>query len=126
MKIVSDIPLRVTTRAGTVALLEAGVPREFSDEIGLLAMQMGAKQVQEEGEETALVEEECFIEDLFAEVPDPSTVELVTYLERLMDEGNPDNFKQDGYPKAAIVSRAMGRTVDSTERNAAWESILNS
>ena len=38
----------------------------------------------------------------------------------------PKNFKADGYPKAAAVNRAMGKTIDTDAREAAWESILNS
>ena len=55
-----------------------------------------------------------------------TNAELVTALEKLMDEGDPKNFKQDGYPKAAVVNKLVGRTVGSDEREAAWESILNS
>ena len=47
-------------------------------------------------------------------------------LEKMMDEGDPKNFKTDGYPKAAAVNKALGRTVDTDAREAAWESILNS
>ena len=52
--------------------------------------------------------------------------ELVTCLEKMMDEGYPRNFKADGYPKAAAVNKALGRTVGTDAREVAWESILNS
>ena len=45
MRIKSDKDLRIATLWGSVVLLEAGVPRELSDEIGLLALQQGAKEV---------------------------------------------------------------------------------
>jgi hypothetical protein len=114
MKIVSSEPLRVTTLGGTAVLFEAGVPREIAEEIGLLAIQMGAKEYN-----AKVVEEET------AEVVEFEE-ELVTCLEKMMDEGDPKNFKTDGYPKAAAVNKALGRTVDSDAREAAWESILNS
>ena len=44
MKIISDKPLRVATLGGTVVLFEAGVMREIADEVGILAIQMGAKE----------------------------------------------------------------------------------
>ena len=44
MKIVSSEALRVCTNGGTVVLFEPGVPRTIADEIGLLAIQMGAKE----------------------------------------------------------------------------------
>ncbi len=124
MKIVSSEPLRVATLGGTVVLFEAGVPREIADEIGLLAIQMGAKEynakyVEEEAAEVAEFEE-------VLEVQITVQSNLVTCLEKMMDEGDPKNFKADGYPKATAVNKAMGTTIDSDAREAAWESILNS
>ena len=126
MKIVSSEPLRVTTLGGTAVLFEAGVPREIAEEIGLLAIQMGAKEynakvVEEETAEVAEFEEEIVVQE-----PVQLDEELVTCLEKMMDEGDPKNFKTDGYPKAAAVNKALGRTVDTDAREAAWESILNS
>jgi adenylate kinase family enzyme len=125
MKIVSSEPLRVTTLGGTAVLFEAGVPREIAEEIGLLAIQMGAKEyndkyVEEESAEIAEFEEVVVLEQV---QPDE---DLVTCLEKMMDEGDPKNFKTDGYPKATAVNKALGRTVDTDAREAAWESILNS
>jgi len=126
MKIVSSEPLRVTTLGGTAVLFEAGVPREIADEIGLLAIQMGAKEYNDKyvEEETAEIVE--FEEVTVVQEPVQLDEELVTCLEKMMDEGDPKNFKTDGYPKAAAVSKALGRTVDTDAREAAWESILNS
>jgi tetrahydromethanopterin S-methyltransferase subunit B len=126
MKIVSSEPLRVTTLGGTAVLFEAGVPREIAEEIGLLAIQMGAKEysdkvVEEETAEIAEFEEEIVVQESVQ-----LDEELVTCLEKMMDEGDPKNFKTDGYPKAAAVNKALGRTVDTDAREAAWESILNS
>jgi|11BtaG_2_1085332.scaffolds.fasta_scaffold14775_3 hypothetical protein len=125
MKIVSSEGLRVTTMGGTAVLFEAGVPREISEEIGLLAIQQGAKELKG----STVVEEEIdvsVVEETAVEEIVQLDSELVTVLEKMMDEGDPDNFKTDGYPKAAAVNKAVGRTVDTDAREAAWESILNS
>lgn len=125
MKIVSSEDLRITTLGGTAVLFEAGVPREIADEIGLLAIQQGAKELTG----AAVVEEEIdvsVVEEVAVEETVQLDSELVTALEKMMDEGDPDNFKTDGYPKAAAVNKAVGRTVDTDAREAAWESILNS
>ena len=131
MKIVSSESLRVTTLGGTAVLFEAGIPRDIADEIGLLAIQMGAKEyniknVKEVEAEVAEFEE--VIDTAIDEVFEVKTMDtnLVTTLEKMMDEGDPKNFKSDGYPKAAVVNKAMGETIDSDAREAAWESILNS
>ncbi len=126
MKIVSKESLRVTTLGGTAVLFEAGVPREIADEIGLLAIQMGAKEYNEKYVEERDAEVAVF-EEIIEEVsPVETSSDLVTALEKMMDEGDPKNFKADGYPKAAVVNKVMGRTIGTDEREAAWESILNS
>lgn len=129
MKIVSSKSLRVTTMGGTAVLFEPGVPREIADEIGLLAIQMGAKEYTSKYVEESAAEEAEF-EDVVEDVAVPTKVQpnevLTTALERMMDEGDPKKFKADGYPKAAAVNKIMGETINSDVREAAWESILNS
>ena len=124
MKIVSSEELRVATLSGAVVLFEAGVPREVADEIGHIAVQMGAKELRDGHVEKVEVAE-AVIEEVVETSIQPDA-DLVTVLEKMMDEGDPKNFKADGYPKAAAVNKAMGRTIDTDSREAAWESILNS
>ena len=131
MKIVSSVSLRVTTLGGTAVLFEAGVPRDIADEIGLLAIQMGAKEYNIKNVkevEAEVTEFQEVVDTAIDEVFEVKTMDtnLVTTLEKMMDEGDPKNFKADGYPKAAVVNKAMGETIDSDAREAAWESILNS
>lgn len=126
MKIVSSQDIRVTTLGGTAVLFQAGVPREIAEEIGLLAIQMGAKEYNDKYVEEQNAEEAVFEEVIVVQEPVQLDVELVTCLEKMMDEGDPKNFKADGYPKAAAVNKSLGRTVDTDAREAAWESILNS
>jgi len=123
MKIVSENELRVTTMAGAAIVFQAGEPITVADEIGLLAIQMGAKEYNKKYVEEANAEEAVFDEVLEVKTIDAN---LVTMLEKMLDEGDPKNFKADGYPKAAAVNKEMGVTVDTDEREAAWESILNS
>ena len=131
MKIISEKDLRVTNNHGTAVIFYAGVPKNIADEIGILAIQMGAKEynakfVEEEAAEEAVFEE---VTEAVCAAPIADTqldVVLVTCLERIMDEGDPKNFKANGYPKAAVVNKVMGRTIDTDTREAAWESILNS
>lgn len=124
MKIVSSEALRVATLSGAVILFEAGVPREVAEEIGLIAIQMGAKELK--GDHVEKVEVEETVVEEVVEISTQPDADLVTVLEKMMDEGDPKNFKADGYPKAAAVNKAMGRTIDTDSREAAWESILNS
>lgn len=125
MKIVSSEPLRVATLSGAVVLFEAGVPREVGNTIGLLAIQAGAKEYNEKYVEIEEAEIAEFEEVVEVETT-PLGEDLVIALEKMLDEGDPKNFKQDGYPKAAVVNKVVGRSVGTEEREAAWESILNS
>jgi len=113
MKIVSNEDLRIETLAGAVIGVTAKVEIEVSDEIGLLALQMGAKQVG-----VTVVTS--------AEKPAALSSSLEDVLTQLLEEGDPSNFKADGSPKAAVINKIMGRTVATDERATAWESVLNS
>jgi hypothetical protein len=129
MKIVSQKLLRVATLGGSAVIFYPGVPKAIADEIGLLAIQMGAQEYNEIKIEERKAEVAVF-DKIEGVVTQKSSVliddELVTFLEKMMDEGDPNNFKADGYPKAAAVNKALGRTVDTDAREVAWESILNS
>jgi hypothetical protein len=136
MRIVSGKDLRIATLSGAVVLLKAGEPRTVSHTIGAIALQMGAKQVEDiEGVivkdplEIQITETITDVDTLVVEPEEATDVvdlELVAALERLIEMGNPQDFKSDGSPKAAIVNRAVGRTVRSEERERAWEIALNS
>jgi len=118
MKVISREEIRVATLAGAVVLLKAGEEREVADEIGHIALQMGAEIV---GMSTPTP----------APAPAPEPVEetmdqdLVKALEEIIANGDPKDFKADGAPKAAVINKAVGRTVKPEERTAAWEYVLN-
>lgn len=116
MKVVSDQDVRIALTSGAVVLLQAGVEREVSEEIGLHALQMGAKQA------TTKKEAEPLVEVVEAEEPN----KVVAAMTDLIKEGDPENFKADGTPKAAVINKVVGRTVPTNERLAAWETALNS
>eukprot|EP00919_Chromeraceae_sp_WS-2016_P079126 GHVR01187359.1.p2 GENE.GHVR01187359.1~~GHVR01187359.1.p2 ORF type:complete len:118 (+),score=24.53 GHVR01187359.1:123-476(+) len=117
MKIICEESLRVATLSGAVVLFEAGVPREVGEEIGKAALVMGADIVSSAPKEkpVAAREEETEVEKPLAQA-----------MEEIIEAAKPDDFKADGTPKAAVVNKYAGRTVSTSEREAAWESTLNS
>jgi sRNA-binding carbon storage regulator CsrA len=122
MKIVSDKDLFITTLGGTAVRFEAGVPREISEEIALLAIQQGAVEIGKEApkeEPTLEIEDEVVVQE---PVQDEKLIEV---LQKLIEEADPNSFKNDGTPKAAVVNKMLGRTVRAEEREAAWELALN-
>lgn len=130
MKLVSNKDLRVATTHGAVVLFKANEPREVSDTIAAVAMQMGAKQLTDAPkpilDEPSIPVEELLDLDLDLDSEEESIDEnLVDALKQLIDLGNPEDFKADGTPKAAVVNKAVGRTVRSDEREKAWEIALN-
>lgn len=113
MKVVSEKELRIALLNGVVIMLYPGIEKEVSDEVGIAAMGMGAKQVGTDPVKVTL--------------PEPTEEEgLVKKLVALMTEGNPTDFKKDGTPKAAVVTALAGRPVSTEEREAAWEAALRS
>ena len=123
MKVVCDKDLRVSTLSGAVVLFKAGEPREVSDSIGSIAMTMGAKQVAEARPVSEPAQE---IELTIESEVDTSEDLLLDVMEKLVDKGDPEDFKSDGTPKAAAVNRVAGRTVRTEEREKSWEAFLNS
>ena len=127
MKIVTDKPLRIATLHGAIVLFYPGVVKEIADEIGLLAMQQGAKQVETSKPDLKLVvEEEVKVEEqVNGATNDERFDRLVAILEGLIDKGDPADFKLDGAPKAKAVSEAFGGSVIAEERQLAWDIALN-
>lgn len=124
MKIISDKDLRVATTSGAVVLFKAGEAREVSSTIGAIALQMGAKQVGAYVPKPVIdVQPEVEVVEAPASEDDEKLIEV---LQKLIELGNPDDFKADGTPKAAVVNKALGRTVRTEERERAWEIALNS
>jgi len=111
MKVVSDKDLFVSTAWGANIWLKAGVEAELGQQMGLRAIELGATHI------TTVVEKV---------VIEPKQDSLVTVLEKLMDEGNPKDFKADGYPKNSVVKSKMGKAYTADEISEAWESVLNS
>jgi hypothetical protein len=122
MKVVCDKDLRVSTLSGAVVLFKAGQPREVSDTIGSIAMTMGAKQITEQQPEPPKQLEVALAEEVDTSEDDA----LIQVMEKLVEKGDPEDFKFDGAPKAAAVNRVAGRVVRTEEREKSWEAFLNS
>lgn len=133
MRIVSDTEVRIAMLSGAVVLLHPGEEREVSDEIGLVAVQMGARSLSgmPSPEEEQPVEDEVEIEleeePVEEEEPEAPTLRegLVETFIEIINEGNPDDFKADGGVKAAVINKKMGDTIPPEEREAAWQEALN-
>lgn len=139
MKIISEKPLTISTLWGTSIRLEAGKEREVGDEIGILALQQGAKEVTGTVKKTESPEMVRARNDKGHYIPDdPNTPaineawvekkvddDLLQVMKNIIADGDPQNFKKDGSPKAAVINRALGRAVGTDARTEAYEAALN-
>ena len=127
MKVISDKDLRVATLSGAVVLFKAGEERTISDSIGAIALQMGARQIGNSRVEIPkpVVDEPEIIVEASSDEETGVDQDLVAVLQKLIELGNPEDFKPDGTPKATVVNKAIGRTVRTDEREQAWELALN-
>ena len=131
MKVVStEKDMRVASMKGHAIILKANEPKEVREDLGLIALEQGAKLVSDEPKEvieevTEVADEEPEIVIESAESEDDGFEELVAVMKGLIDKGNPDDFKTDGTPKAAVVNKLSGSTITTEQREAAWEEALN-
>lgn len=130
MKVIADREIRVATLSGACVLFFPGVEREVSDEIGLLALQLGAKQVgvAKEPEPVAkpVAQPEAKAADVEAFEEFKTLDDVINGIEKIVQFADPEDFKADGTPKASAVNRVVGRTVSTEDREAAWEAFLHS
>ena len=131
MKIISDQELRIATTWGVAVIFHPGIEKEVSDEIGLLALQEGAKEAggstappaapSEPVEEFELVDST----DLNIEPnPDPLLEKTMQACLTLIEEGDPTSFTVDGRPKAAKLKEAVGEVIPPDVREQAWKMAL--
>lgn len=126
MIVICPSDIRVATLHGAVKLFKANVETQVSTEIGLLALQQGARQVGQE----EIAEEQIEIGDVVEDKLDKLIAEdkherLVAVMRDIYIDGNPGDFKiSDNTPKAAVVTKRFGEVVPADERNKAWEEVL--
>ncbi len=136
MKVIADQEIRVATLSGACVLFLPGVEREVSDEIGLLALQMGAKQTDVLKPPEPVVAKPAPAKTVTEPIAKAAEVEafeefkslddVINGMEKLVQFADPEDFKADGTPKASAVNRVVGRTVSTEDREAAWEAFLHS
>ena len=136
MKIVSNEDMYVSTTWGSSIRLYAGEPKELGDDIALIALQQGAREVKEEGSvsesPTALASEIGVIDE--KEVEDAIVVDindnrdrenkLEAALQQILDEGSPDDFTTAGLPKQSVIKGVFGEQISSEEREETWAKVL--
>ena len=132
MKIKSDRELRIATTWGVAVIFHPGIEKEVSDEIGLLALQEGAKEaggsIPPPPEPDSNISEEIELEesaDLNIEPnPDPLLEKVIQACISFIEQGDPENFTVEGKPKAAKLKAAVGESIPTEMREQAWKQAL--
>ena len=132
MKIISDRELRIATTWGVAVIFHPGIEKEVSDEIGLLALQEGAKEAggstPPPSEPDSNISEEIELEesaDLNIEPnPDPLLEKAIQACISFIEQGDPENFTVEGKPKAAKLKAAVGESIPTEMREQAWKQAL--
>jgi len=133
MMIISDKDLHVSLTNGGACRLKAGIPRDLPDLLALEALRKGARQGGEpktadpepkpelnSGTPPAPAEEP---EELEQEVVEESD-DLSAVMTKIIERANPDDLRADGTPKATVVNKLAGRSVEVDEREEAWAEAL--
>ena len=143
MKIVSNEDMYISTTWGASIRLFAGEPKEVGDDIGLVAIQQGAKEVREDIKDPSILASEIGVIDK-EEIQDAIVLEDVEIVEeveeivfegdredrleaamkQIMENGDPKDFTTDGLPKQSVIKEAFGEQITSEERDEAWAKII--
>ena len=125
MKIVSNEDMYISTTWGASIRLYAGEPKEVGDDIGLVAIQQGAKEVREEIQDAIVLEDVEIVEEVEEIVFEGDREDrLEAAMKQIMENGDPKDFTTDGLPKQSVIKEAFGEQITSEERDEAWAKII--
>jgi hypothetical protein len=122
----------ISTTWGASIRLVAGEVKELGDDIGLLALQEGAKRVEEEGvvsmspsiiaSETELNDEKEITDAIV--INDDREEKLTEAMRQILDNGSPEDFTSDGLPKQSAIKAIFGEQINAEEREETWAKII--
>lgn len=125
VRLVSNKPIRMSSLSGVIITFTPGREYYLPEDIANEAKSLGVQELPETAAETPeqvndRLDTTDFVvsEEVFQELVDALTV--------IREEGDPEDFTSSGAPKAAVVNRAVNRTVTSEERARAWDIVLAS
>jgi hypothetical protein len=154
MKIIADEDMYISSTWGASIRLYKGVVKEVGDDLGLLALQEGARRVEDAPlrNPSLIAREDEIVEDAVeviefgenyardkedgsdqeeVEIPGVSEEEetdrgekLRAAMEQILDEGAPKDFTSEGLPKQSVIKAVFGEQVSSDERDEVWAEII--
>jgi phosphotransferase system HPr-like phosphotransfer protein len=126
MKVIADQDMYISTTWGASIRLYAGEAKELGDDIGLLALQEGAKRVDEPIlNNPSLIAEQQEVEEAITVIVEGEREEkLVEAMKQILENGSPEDFTSDGLPKQSAIKAIFGEQVGADEREETWAEII--
>ena len=136
MKIIADEDMYISSTWGSSIRLYAGQVKEVGDDMGLLALQEGARRIEDGpklNNPSLIAREEEVIEE--AEIIEDSIVvdlnsggnredKLRAAMQQILDEGSPKDFTAEGLPKQSVIKNVFGEQISSDERDELWAEMI--
>jgi hypothetical protein len=126
MKVIADQDMYISTTWGASIRLYAGEVKELGDDIGLLALQEGAKRVDEPIlNNPSLIAEQMEVEEVITVIVEGEREEkLMEAMKQILENGSPEDFTSDGLPKQSAIKAIFGEQVGADEREETWAEII--
>ena len=153
MKVIADQDMYISSTWGASIRLYAGQEKEVGEDFGLLALQQGARRVEETPlkNPSLLAKEGEVVEDVVVvefsennehntengtdqeETEVPGTLEteetdreekLKAAMEQIMDNGYPKDFTSEGLPKQSVIKAVFGEQISADERDEVWAEMI--
>tara|TARA_R100001463_G_scaffold60248_1_gene112726 strand:+ start:228 stop:701 length:474 start_codon:yes stop_codon:yes gene_type:complete len=151
MKVIADEDMYIASTWGAAIRLYKGEVKEVGDDFGLLALQQGARRVEDSPlrNPSLLAREEEVVEDAVVvevdsehnsedgtdqeEIEVSGTLEteetdreekLRAAMEQILDEGSPKDFTSEGLPKQSVIKTVFGEQISADERDEVWAEMI--
>ena len=127
MKIISDEDMYVSTTWGASIRLYAGEPKEVGNDIGLVDIQQGAREVKEPStlaSDIGVIDKEEISDAIVVEVDEDRDGKLESAMKQILEDGDPKDFTSDGMPKQSAIKAVFGEQIDSDEREEVWAKVI--
>ncbi len=118
--LISDKAIHVSSLSGQAVWFEAGVEREVPPPLVDECIAMGAYPVGEKKPTQKPAVEAIEVDEVSSE---DRTMEIITAIEQLVEEGDTKAFSKTGDPKVRRLEKILGYDITSEQRDIAWAEI---
>jgi|TARA_R110000803_G_scaffold86857_2_gene153358 hypothetical protein len=118
--LISDKAMHVSSTTGQSAWFEAGVAQEVPPPLVDECIAAGAYPVGSKKTAKTAAVKEVVIDEVSDE---DRTMEIVSAIEQLVEEGDTKSFSKNGEPKVRSLEKILGYDITQLQRDIAWAEI---